>query len=325
MLSNGIIPDATNRQTCAGHRVSQPKREPLLLNPGAGEIAALATACCWTVSMMAFEAAGKRIGSLNVNLARVVLGALFLSGFCYLRRGLWLPSDASLHTWMWLSASGIAGLTLGDMCLLKAFVLVGSRISALIMAFVPMLSALISWLFLGELLSLRDQAGMLLTTTGIVMVVLRRPNGKARNSYPMQGLLLALGGAIGQSVGLVFSKFGMGTYDAFAANHIRLLAALAGFVVIFLFTGRWRGVPPAARHRSGMGFATLGSFFGPFVGVSLSLYAVQHTQVGVAATIIALVPVFIIPPAVLFKKEVVGLRDITGAFIAVAGSVLLFL
>lgn len=275
--------------------------------------------------MMAFEAAGKRIGSLNVNLIRVVLGVLFLSVFCYLRRGLWLPSDASLHAWIWLSASGIAGLTLGDMCLLKAFVLVGSRISALIMAFVPMLSALISWVFLGELLNLQDQAGMLLTTTGIVMVVMRRPNGKARNKYPLKGLLLALGGAIGQSVGLVFSKFGMGSYDAFAANHIRLLAALAGFAVIFLVTGRWRGVLPAVGHRSGMGFATLGSFFGPFVGVSLSLYAVQHTQVGVAATIIALVPVFIIPPAVLIKKEVIGLRDVTGAFIAVAGSVLLFL
>ena len=298
-----------------------------MLNPGTGELAALATACCWTVSMMAFEAAGKRIGSLNVNLVRVALGVLFLSGFCYFRRGLWLPSDASLHNWLWLSVSGIAGLTLGDICLIKAFVLVGSRISALIMAFVPMLSALISWLFLGELLSLQDQAGMLLTTTGIVLVVMRRPNGNgaAPNGYPLKGLLLALGGAIGQSVGLVFSKFGMGTYDAFAANHIRLLAALAGFTVIFLASGRWRAVLPATRHRSGMGFATLGSFFGPFVGVSLSLYAVQHTQVGVAATIIALVPVLIIPPAVLIKKEVVGLRDVTGAAIAVTGSVLLFL
>ena len=32
--------------------------------------------------MMAFESAGKRIGSLNVNLIRVALGALFLSVFC---------------------------------------------------------------------------------------------------------------------------------------------------------------------------------------------------------------------------------------------------
>ena len=188
---------------------------------------------------MAFESAGKRIGSLNVNLVRVALGALFLSVFCYVRRGLWLPVDATLHNWIWLSLSGIAGLTLGDMCLMRAFVLVGSRISALVMAFVPVLSTLISWVFLGELLSLRDQSGMVLTVTGVMMVVAGRPknNGIERNGYPLKGLFLALGGAVGQSVGLVFSKFGMGSYDAFAANHIRLLAALAGFTAgLFAFS-----------------------------------------------------------------------------------------
>ncbi len=278
--------------------------------------------------MMAFESAGKRIGSLNVNLMRLAMGALFLSGFCYLERGLWLPLDATPHNWVWLSVSGLVGLTLGDMCLFKAFLLVGSRISALIMAFVPVISTLISWAFLGELLSLRDQAGMLVTTFGIIMVVMRRSNGNAGNRstrYPLKGLLLALGGATGQSVGLVFSKYGMGDYDAFAANHIRLLAGLVGFGIIFLSTGRWRGVLPAVRRRSGVLFTALGSFFGPFVGVSLSLYAVQHTQVGVAATIIALVPVFIIAPAVLIKKERIGLRDVLGAVVAVAGSALLFL
>ena len=74
-----------------------------------------------------------------------------------------------------------------------------------------------------------------------------------------------------------------------------------------------------------MAFTTLGSFFGPFVGVSLSLYAVQHTQVGIAATIIALVPIFIIPPSMLLKREKIGLRDVIGAAVAVGGSALLFI
>ncbi len=290
-------------------------------------MAALFTACCWTVSMMAFEAAGKRIGSLNVNFVRLLLGVLFLSGFCYLRRGLWLPSDATAHNWLWLSASGLIGLTLGDMCLFKAFILVGSRISALIMAFVPVISTLISWLVLDEWLSGTDQIGMLLTTMGIVMVVMRRTSnhGSRKQVYLLKGLVLALGGAIGQAVGLVFSKFGMAGYDAFAANHIRLLAGLAGFTAIFTLTGRWRTLVPAVGHRPGMLFTTLGAFFGPFVGISLSLYAVQHTQVGVAATLIALVPIFIIPPAIIIKKERVGRRDVLGALIAVGGSALLFL
>ncbi len=298
-----------------------------MLNPGPGEIAALLTALSWTATMMAFEAAGRRVGSLNVNFLRVAIAAVFLAVFGYLQRGLWLPVDASAHNWIWLSVSGLIGLTLGDICLFRAFVLVGARIAALIMAFVPVISALISWLFLGEILSRLDQTGMLLTTAGIVMVVTgkRANNDGSRSGYSLTGLLMALGGALGQAVGLVFSKYGMGAYDAFAANHIRLLAALAGFVLIFTLTGRWRNLVHATRHRSGMAYTTLGSFFGPFVGVSLSLYAVQHTQVGIAATIIALVPIFIIPPSMLFKKEKIGPRDVVGAILAVGGSALLFI
>ncbi|MBL0714741.1 MAG: DMT family transporter [Desulfosarcina sp.] len=298
-----------------------------MLNPGPGEIAALVTALSWTATMMAFEAAGKRIGSLNVNLLRIAIATIFLACFGYLRRGLWLPTDATLHNWIWLSVSGLIGLTLGDICLFRAFVLVGARIAALVMAFVPVISALISWLFLGEILSLRDQTGMALTTAGVVLVVMgRRSNGHGtRSGYSLPGLLMALGGALGQAIGLVFSKYGMGSYDAFAANHIRLLAALTGFVLIFPLTGRWRPLAAAAQHRSGMAFTTLGSFFGPFVGVSLSLYAVQHPQIGIAATIIALVPIFIIPPSMIFKKEKIGRRDVAGALLAVFGSSLLFM
>jgi drug/metabolite transporter (DMT)-like permease len=300
--------------------------EIALLNPGPGEIAALLTAVSWTATMMAFEAAGKRVGSLNVNFLRVAIAAAFLALYGYLQRGLWLPSDASVHNWIWLSVSGIVGLTLGDICLFRAFILVGARVAALVMAFVPVISALISWLFLGEVLSGLDRTGMFLTTAGIVLVVMgRRANRDgSRSRYSLTGLVMALGGALGQAVGLVFSKYGMGAYDAFAANHIRLIAALGGFVLIFSLTGRWRRLAAAARHRSGMAFTTLGSFFGPFVGVSLSLYAVQHTQVGIAATIIALVPIFIIPPSMIFKKEKIGPRDVVGALLAVGGSALLF-
>ncbi len=298
-----------------------------MFNPGPGEIAALFTALSWTATMMAFEAAGRRVGSLNVNFLRVAIASVFLAVFGYLQRGLWLPLDASPHNWIWLSVSGLIGLTLGDICLFRAFILVGARIAALVMAFVPVISALISWLFLGDILSRLDQTGMLLTTSGIIMVVTgkRADSDGTRRGYSLMGLLMALGGALGQAVGLVFSKYGMGAYDAFAANHIRLLAALAGFVLLFTLTGRWRKLAHATRHPSGMAYTTLGSFFGPFVGVSLSLYAVQHTQVGIAATIIALVPIFIIPPSMILKKEKIGLRDVVGAILAVGGSALLFI
>jgi drug/metabolite transporter (DMT)-like permease len=194
------------------------------------------------------------------------------------------------------------------------------------MSFVPVISAIISWVVLGETLEPLDISGMVLTVGGVAAVVSRKRtdhNGRAW-AYPLRGIWLAFGGAAGQAIGFVLSKHGMGAYDAFAANQIRLIAGLVGFVIIFSVTGWWPKLFQALGHRSGIVFTSIGGFFGPFLGISLSLYAVQHTQVGVAATIIALVPVLIIPPSILIKKEAVTLREIIGALVAVSGSALLF-
>jgi drug/metabolite transporter (DMT)-like permease len=293
----------------------------------AGQIAALATALSWTAAVMIFEAAGRRMGSLAVNLLRLVFAFLLLSLLGAALRGRWLPFDAGAHAWLWLSLSGLCGLAAGDLCLFRAFVTVGARVSMLVMAFAPALSAVISYFCLGEALSPVQFAGMLLTTAGICLVVLQRggrPGGPGR--YPAMGLLLAFGGALGQAGGMVLSKIGMGTYNPFAANQIRILSGLGG-LILFLSLGRqWpRVLRAATRDGRGVCLSGLGAVFGPFLGVSLSLYALQHTRVGVAATIIGLVPVLIVPVAFFLQREPLTFRDAAGSAVAVAGTALLFL
>ena len=117
----------------------------------------------------------------------------------------------------------------------------------------------------------------------------------------------------------------MGNYDAFASTQIRIITGIIGFTLIMFFFRRWKQVFIALGNRSAMGRITLGSIFGPFLGVSFSLLAVQHTQAGIAATIMAIVPVIIIAPAVLIFREKFNWKEITGAIIAVAGVMLFFL
>ena len=78
------------------------------------------------------------------------------------------------------------------------------------------------------------------------------------------------------------------------------------------------------RDGRGMGYTTIGAFFGPFLGVSLSLMAVKFLPAGVAQTIMAVVPVLIIPFVVVINKEKVSLRAVVGACLAVAGVGVLF-
>jgi drug/metabolite transporter (DMT)-like permease len=297
-----------------------------------GEFSALLTAVFWTVTSMSFESAGKKVGSLAVNLIRLIIAFFIYAVYLKFTRGMFFPLDAGTERWLWLSLSGLVGFVLGDLLLFQAFVVVGARISMLIMAFAPPITALIGWLVLGEVLSPMNWTGMAITIFGISMVILKRQkaNGSTRlpiltSAYSVQGILLAFGGAFGQGAGLVLSKKGMGNYDAFASSQIRVIAGIVGFSVLFLFMRKWNRVGQAIQNGPAMKRIALGSVFGPFLGVSFSLIAVQHTQAGIAATIMAIVPVLIIPPAIIIFKEKPGWKEIVGAIIAVSGIALFFM
>jgi len=251
---------------------------------------------------------------------------VLLSVYSWLVRGVAFPVDASAHAWLWLSLSGLVGFTVGDLCLFRAFVRVGARVSMLLMATVPLITTLFGLLIMGELLSARQLLGMVLTVVGVSSVALeRRPDAAGRmQRLPLDGILLALGGAVGQALGLVLSKVGMGAYDAFASTQIRVLAGIVGLSVVFTVIGWWPRVRRALADRSAMVSTGIGAFFGPFLGVSLSLVAIKYTYAGVAATLMALVPVLIIPVSVLVLRERVSRLAVLGAVVAVTGTALLF-
>ncbi|HEY2292165.1 MAG TPA: DMT family transporter [Thermoanaerobaculia bacterium] len=294
-----------------------------------GQLAALGTACCWAVSALAFTAAGRRMALLPLNLIRLAMALGFLALATWALRGLPLPVDATPRAWGWLAVSGLIGFVFGDLCLFRAYVLIGPRIASLMMSLAPLLTALIGWLLLGETLTGRDALGMALTVTGISWAVLEHKepeDGVPHDSRSWAaGLALGFCGALGQAGGLVLSKLGMGSYDPVAATEVRVIAALGGYALFLSAMRGWPRVAAAARDRRGLGFAATGAFFGPFLGVSLSLFAVRHTVAGVAASIMALQPVLIIPLVVILHRERVGVGGVAGALVAVAGVALLFL
>jgi drug/metabolite transporter (DMT)-like permease len=298
-----------------------------------GEFAALLTAFFWTITALAFESASKKVGSLSVNLIRLVAAFVFLSIFSWIARGVIFPTDASTHNWIWLSLSGLVGFVLGDLFLFRAYVVVGARISMLIMALAPPIAALIGWIGLGETINYKQGIAMLLTFAGIALVILRRElddpeqiNGrkKIKFSYPIAGLLLAFGGAVGQGGGLVLSKYGMADYDVFSAVQIRVLTGIVGFTMLFFILRRWDALGKALKNKKAMGRLSIGAFFGPFLGVSFSLWAIKFTTTGVASAIMSIVPVLIIPFSVLIMKEKFNPKELIGAVIAMAGVFLFF-
>lgn len=297
-----------------------------------GELAALGTALCWTFGSQMFEAAGKRVGATVVNWWRLILALIFFCIISLIVRGVPIPLDFPIHAWIWLGLSGFIGFAVGDLFLFQAFVVIGPRLSMLIMTLTAPISALLGMIFLGEKYSLLQGLGMAVTLSGVGWVILERSGRPATGNRKVRvitarGVLFAFLGTLGQATGYILSKYGMMTdghfLEPFGATQIRIIAGIIGFIPFLFYRKSWSKIFIALGNRPAMGIMTGASFVGPFLGVSLSLLALHYITVGVASTITALVPIFLIPSVIFFSKEHVSTRAIMGAVVAVGGVILL--
>jgi len=136
-------------------------------------------------------------------------------------------------------------------------------------------------------------------------------------------VFLALAAAVSQAAGTVLARSGIGDYAASAATFLRLLGGMAGYVVLATLLGRWPQIVVATRHRRAMGILWLGTLVGPFAGVILYMVALRHSPAGVVSTIVATMPVLILPFSIYLYRERVSLRAAGGAVIALAGVAML--
>jgi drug/metabolite transporter (DMT)-like permease len=293
-----------------------------------GELAALGTAVSWTLAALFFERGVKRIGVLSVNFFKVVFAFVLLTITASFLRKMPLPLDASSHTVIFLSLSGIIGFVVTDMFLFTAYGAIGPRITMLFMALSPPVTAGISFFFFGERLGSMGVLGMSIVIIGICMTVFGKQNSVSISKIDKadkRGYVFALIASIGQSIGMVLTKAGLGDYDPVSGTQLREIAAIIGFALVALVYDRGKGLLSAVKNSMGLKFTAAGSVFGPFIGVVLSLFAIQRISTGIVSTLIGLTPVIIILPEILIFKKKIKLLEIAGAVVAVTGTAIFFM
>lgn len=292
-----------------------------------GQLAALATAFLWSGTSVFFTLSARHIGAITLNRVRLVIGLLFLSIAHLIAQGQLLPISAGLTYWLWLGFSGIIGLVFGDSCLFHAFVLIGPHLSMLMMTLVPILSILFAWIFLAETLSVINILGIILTMSGIILVVItKRKTSQINKKHFIVGILCGLGGALGQATGLVIAKKGL--YDNFSglsATLIRVFIASLVIWLITLITGKVRTTMKKIANKKIFFIVTAGAFCGPFLGIWMSMNAIKWTRIGIASTIMALPPIILLPVSRYVFKEKINSVSIVGTVVAVIGTAIIFL
>lgn len=328
-----------------------------------GEIISLIVAFSWTATALFAEVASRRIGSLPLNVVRMFMSLILLGLSLWLTLGVPYPLFADGQTWLWLCLSGFVGYVLGDYCLFSSYIYIGSRFGQLFMTLSAPTAALAAWILLGEAMTPLALVGMVVTLTGIGISVLNKGEedalGKKRKlqlKLPLKGVIFGVLAGMGQGVGLVLSKVGMEYYEVsiaaqgiadmaaytapdalipvslgfmmpFASTMIRAIMGFVGFVIaLFFFTRNGtKRFDNAVHDKKAMWFTFGATMFGPFIGVSLSLMATLYTNAGIAQTIMALTPVFILAPAHFLLHQRVTVREVLGAIISIVGVCFFFI
>jgi len=293
-----------------------------------GEIAGLATSFFFAFTALIFTKVGRMIGSQATNRLRLVFALTYLVIVNLILFGEPLPFSAGRQPWMWLALSGVIGLSLGDAFLFQSFVAVGARLGSLLLSLAPIFGSLIAWIFFDEALAPLQITGIVLALSGIGWVVMsHKEPADTPHGHTRRGVIFGVLAGLGQALGLVLSKQGMaGDFSPFQANAIRMLAAVVFVWILAAVEGQAGATIAAVRKQpSALKWIALGALVGPVLGVSASLLAVQHAEVGVASTLMALPPVIVLPISYFVFKEKVGWQALAGTALAIVGVAVLFL
>jgi len=290
-----------------------------------GELAAVGTALLWASNSIFLTLAGKRVGSQAVNAARLILALGVMVLLHLALYGTAFPRHIGWPSLMALGSSGLVGLAVADAFLFESMLILGPRVALVLTMLSPIFSTFLAWAILGQSLSLMKLGAILGTSVGVACVLRERAQGTPKDPLRARawtfGVSLGIGAALGQAVGLLLSEMGMaGGLPPISANLIRLTAGAAAITLWIGFQVKVKDKVLSLRDCRVLLLIVAGAATGPVLGVLLALFAITHAPMGVAAALMSLSPIFLLPAAAFFFMEKVTLLGIAGTLLSIMGA-----
>lgn len=291
-----------------------------------GEFFALGAAFLWALSSILFKSLGKTIRPLELNLIKGIAGfILFAITSLVIGEVFTSIRPAAVIA---LAVSGAVGIGFGDTMFFEAINRLGARRSLLITILAPPMTVIFAWIFLRESLNLFAWVGILITILGVAWVITEKnKNEHEENKFTWLGVFFGFLAALTQAAGAVLSRWAL-TESSVSALQSALIRLLAGTAVLLLWIlirrekiGVW--LKPAPKKQL-WGILAVVILFGTYVAIWMQQLAFKFTNVGIAQTLLATSPLFILPVSAL-QKEKLSLRSVLGVLVSIAGVALIFL
>ena len=290
-----------------------------------GELAALSAAFLWSVASVLYSRIGQYLSPLKMNLLKNIIAMTMAMMVLLAGGGLFAGLDQEAVILLLLS--GAVGIGLGDSAYFGALRYIGARRALLLSILSPPITGILALLFLGESLSPGAWLGIFITVAGVSWVITERAAGSGSAGAPVKpGILLGLLAAVGQASGAVLSH---AAFMHLNISPIRsaLLRLIGGTLIVVI-------AMPLLKDSHGQGYNNLNSlrrwttvimavFVGTFLGIWLQQISLKYAAAGIAQTLFATSPLFVIP-IVVVTGERVSPRAVLGVLLAIVGVGFLF-
>jgi len=285
-----------------------------------GIAAATLSSVSWALGAILFGIIGKKISSAGMTFIKGIF-SVFILGITYLIIGYQPIQNRDL---LLLAISGVIGIAVGDTLFFASLKYLGAKIQIIFFMAGQIFTAILSLIFLNEVLNILQYLGILIVLAGVTFVLWRKKDDtEEKVKTRKKGVLLGVLSMLCFSTSLIIAKEALDNVSAISAVFIRMAVGTV-FVLFFglLKNDFKKWLLPL--KDSGLLFTfiiavivvSLGGFW-------LSLVALKNLDVAIASILNSTEPIFVLFLALFINKEKITKTDIIGAVLTFGGIALI--
>ncbi len=267
-----------------------------------GEILSLSSGLAWAVAVILFRVSGRRVHPVGLNLGKNVLGLALLAPTLLLLGQPLAPPVTAAKTGL-LLLSGVLGIAVSDTLFFHALNRLGASLTAIVDCFYSPFVIALSFVLLGERLTLVQLAGAALVVSAVLTV---SKEGKLER---IEGKDLALGIVYGilamffVALGIVMVKPVLGEVSVLWATFVRLIGGTAALGLLVPVLRNRRAVLAPLFDRRNWRTLAAAAFFGSYLSLILWTGGMKYANASVAAILNQLNTIFVVVIAAVVLKE----------------------
>jgi len=284
-----------------------------------GILAALASAASWAFGTVVFDRLGKEIPYAGITFLKGAFSIVLMGALAVWGGGL---VDVSLRDFAYLALSGIIGIAIGDTLFFRSLQDLGAKTQVLYFMLGQVVTMLLSFLLLGDILSLQEYVGALILLIGIVIVTWGKQEDHPNKR---RGIILGFLSILCFSVSTIMVKVAIGGIDVVSATFYRMVFGTLSVMFVGVTSRKIGGWVAPLRKGSTLALFILNVVVITLGGFLLSMLAIKCISVSLASVLSATEPVFVLLLAFLINRERPTRRELVGAAISIVGLLIIIL